>query len=82
MPLTLGEHPDNKEIITLNSGRFGPYIAYNQQFFSLPNKEDIMTLNLEQALEIIAKGGNKKSDKPVNRAKAGPKKAAAKKAKK
>ena len=82
LPLTLGEHPDNKEIITLNSGRFGPYIAYNQQFFSLPNKEDIMTLNLEQALEIIAKGGNKKSDKPVNRAKAGPKKAAAKKAKK
>ncbi len=82
LPLTLGEHPEDKQLITLNSGRFGPYIAYNQQFFSLPNKEDIMTLELDQALEIIAKGGNKKSDKPVTRAKAGPKKAAAKKAKK
>ncbi len=61
LPLTLGEHPDDQQVITLNSGRFGPYIAYNQQFFSLPNKEDIMTLDLGQALEIIAKGGNKKN---------------------
>ena len=66
----------------MNSGRFGPYIAYNQQFFSLPNKEDILTLDLDQALEIIAKGGNKKTDKPATRAKAGPKKATAKKVKK
>ncbi len=61
LPLTLGTHPEDGQIITLGQGRFGPFIAYNQQYFSLPNKEDIFTLELAQALKIIAQGSEKKA---------------------
>ena len=60
MPITLGEHPTDNQLITLNLGRFGPYIAYNQQFFSLPKKEEIFTMDLTTALDIIANDDKKK----------------------
>ncbi|MGB4192130.1 MAG: type I DNA topoisomerase [Rickettsiales bacterium] len=63
-PLVLGKHPDDSETITLAQGRFGPFIAYAQQYYSLPNKEDILTLNLSDALKIISeKTKEPKSDK-------------------
>lgn len=61
LPLTLGEHPEDGELVTLAQGRFGPFIAHNQQYFSLPNKEDIFTMTLEQALRIISEGDKKKA---------------------
>jgi len=63
MPLTLGVHPSDNQLITLSSGRFGPFIAYNQQFFSLPNKADLFTLDLDNALKIIEQGSKKKESK-------------------
>jgi DNA topoisomerase I len=62
LPLTLGVHPDDNQVITLNSGKYGPYIAYNQEFFSLKNKSEIFTLDLQRAIEIIA-SNNKKQTK-------------------
>jgi DNA topoisomerase-1 len=72
MPITLGTHPADDQVITLNSGRFGPYLAYNQQFFSLKDKTEILTITLERALEIIA--SDEKKETPA-------KKTSAKKAK-
>lgn len=60
MPITLGTHPNDDNVITLASGRFGPFISYNQEFYSLKNKEEIFTIDLKRALEIIAQGKNKK----------------------
>ena len=75
LPLDLGTHPDDGNPVTLNSGRFGPYIAYNQMFFSLPEKSDIFTMVLEKAVEVIAQDKKKdKPDKPDKPAKAAPKK--------
>ena len=61
LPLNLGKHPDDGNEVTLASGRFGPFISYNQQFFSLPKKEAILTIDLDDALSIIAEGAKKKS---------------------
>ena len=60
MPMNLGTHPEDGNVITLASGRFGPFIGYNQEFYSLKNKEEIFTLDLKRALEIIAQGKTKK----------------------
>ena len=73
-PLTLGTHPDDDQLVTLGQGRFGPYVAYNQQYFSLPNKEDVMTLEFDQALSIIAEGPKKKSASSVFKKKSAAKK--------
>ncbi len=61
LPITLGEHPQDGQVITLNAGRFGPFIGYNQQFFAIKNKAEIFTIDLARALEIISE----KSEKEV-----------------
>jgi DNA topoisomerase I len=61
MPISLGEHPSDGNLVLINLGRFGPYISYNQLFFSLPNKSDLFTLNLDQAVKIIAEDKKKDS---------------------
>lgn len=53
LPRTLGETPAG-EPVTVNIGRFGPYIRYGQTFVSLKNTDDPHTLSLERALELIA----------------------------
>ena len=51
LPLTLGEH-DNLEI-SVNIGRFGPYVKWGEQFISIPKGEDLSSIDLVRAVEII-----------------------------
>ena len=59
LPKTIGKHPENKEDIKVNIGPYGPYIMWNKKFFSVKN-DDIMTLTVERALEIIREESNKR----------------------
>jgi DNA topoisomerase-1 len=34
-------------------GRYGPYLSYNKQFYSLPKDADVKTLSLDAAVEAI-----------------------------
>ncbi len=52
LPRVLGEHPDTKEKITANIGRFGPYIVHQKDFRSL-KKDDVYEIELPRALEIL-----------------------------
>ena len=56
LPRVLGEHPDTKEQIVANIGRFGPYIAHHTKpkadFRSL-KKDDVYEIELPRALEIL-----------------------------
>lgn len=51
LPRTLGQykHAD----VTVGSGRFGPYIKFNEQFISLPKGVDPLEIALDKAIEII-----------------------------
>ena len=51
LPLMLGEH-DNLEI-SVNIGRFGPYVKWGEQFISIPKGEDLASVDLLRAVEII-----------------------------
>lgn len=51
LPLTLGEH-DNLEV-SVNIGRFGPYVRWGEQFISIPKGEDLSSIDLKRAVEII-----------------------------
>lgn len=53
LPRVLGETPTG-EPVTVNIGRFGPYVRYGKIFVSLKNTDDPYTLSLERALELIA----------------------------
>ena len=52
LPRSLGDDQNNNDII-VNIGRFGPYIKYQDKFYSIKNKADPFTINKDQAFEII-----------------------------
>ncbi|MDO5061136.1 MAG: type I DNA topoisomerase [Actinomycetaceae bacterium] len=54
LPRVLGTHPETGEEITTQNGRFGPYLKHGTDSRSLETEEQIFTLSLEAALEILA----------------------------
>ena len=54
LPKVLGQHPDSKKDITLNSGRFGPYLKCDNKSARLENVEEIFTIGFNRALTMIA----------------------------
>lgn len=54
LPRVLGKHPESGEDITTQNGRFGPYLKHGTDSRSLESEEQIFTLTLEQAIEILA----------------------------
>lgn len=61
LPLTLGEY-ENQEV-SVNIGRFGPYVKFGEQFVSIPKGEDLNTVDLGRAIEIIT--AKQKEDAPI-----------------
>ncbi len=53
LPRELGETEDG-EPVQVNVGRFGPYVKYGRRFASLGPDDDVWTIELPRALEIIA----------------------------
>jgi DNA topoisomerase-1 len=57
----LGDHPEDGKPVTLNSGRFGPYVKWGKVMATVTKSYDAENLSLKDALEIIetkiAKGG-------------------------
>jgi DNA topoisomerase-1 len=51
LPLTLGEHEGQE--VSINIGRFGPYVKWGEQFVSIPKGEDMMEVDMPRAIEII-----------------------------
>jgi DNA topoisomerase I len=54
LPRELGAHPETGEIITASRGRFGPYVKLGDEFRSLEEADDVFTITLERALELLA----------------------------
>jgi DNA topoisomerase-1 len=61
LPLSLGEY-DNAEV-SVNIGRFGPYVKFGEQFVSIPKGEDLWSVTLDRAIEII--NAKQKEDAPI-----------------
>ena len=39
--------------VTVGAGRFGPYVAHDKKYVSIPKGEDPMTVTLQRAIELI-----------------------------
>ena len=59
LPRVLGNHPETGDPITANIGRFGPYIVHQKDFRSL-KEDDVYTIKLPRALEILAEEKKKR----------------------
>jgi DNA topoisomerase-1 len=81
---TVADHPETGDPITIKAGRYGPYVEHQKTKVSLPKDQDIDSLELTDALALLAtKEGSKRKSasaaKKTSAKKAASKKTAAKK---
>jgi DNA topoisomerase-1 len=68
----LGKHPADGQTIALYSGRYGPYVKHGKVNATIPDKDAVDTLTLEEAITLLAA----KSKSPKRRKNARTRKAA------
>ncbi len=54
LPREVGHHPQTGLPIVANIGRFGPYLLHDGKFKSIPKGDDVYTIALPRALEVLA----------------------------
>jgi DNA topoisomerase-1 len=59
LPRQLGLHPDTKKPIVASNGRFGPYLLHDGKFTTLPPEEDLLTIGINRAVEVLANAPQK-----------------------
>ena len=53
LPRNLGVHPDTHEELIAAIGRFGPYIKHGTKFVSVKGDDNVYTITLERAIELV-----------------------------
>ncbi|HTV20448.1 MAG TPA: type I DNA topoisomerase [Polyangiaceae bacterium] len=69
LPRVIGEHPEKKEPVTAQLGRYGPYISCGKDSRSLEKEEDVFSVDLDKALALFAqpktRGNQRKAAEPI-----------------
>ena len=53
LPRTVGQHPETTKVVKAGIGRFGPYVLHDKVYASLGKEDDILTVSLERAVELL-----------------------------
>jgi DNA topoisomerase-1 len=53
LPRTVGKNPENEADITIQNGRFGPYVKCGTESRTIPADESPFTMTLERAIDIL-----------------------------
>jgi DNA topoisomerase-1 len=53
LPRTLGEDPTDGQTIIANNGRYGPYVQKGKDFRNLGNEEQLLSITLDEAVDIF-----------------------------
>jgi DNA topoisomerase-1 len=54
LPRVLGDHPDSGKKIEAGIGRFGPFVRHDGEYRSLSKEDNVLTVDLARALELLA----------------------------
>lgn len=82
LPRDIGDHPETGKIIRAGIGRFGPFVVHDGKFASIPKDEDVMTIGMNRAVDLIAEKAKKDEAKAAKAAEGGDTKKAPTKKKK
>ena len=64
LPREVGLHPETQMAIVANFGRFGPFILHDGTYVNLESAEDVFTIGLNRAVDLLAE---KRAKGPSNR---------------
>lgn len=68
LPREVGLHPETGLKIEAGIGRFGPFLKHQGVFTSLPKGDDVLTIGMNRAVEVIAVAAEKKAKKEAEKA--------------
>ncbi len=54
LPREVGTHPEDGKKIEAGIGRFGPFLKHNNRFKSIPKGDDVMSIGMNRAVELLA----------------------------
>ncbi len=55
LPRTLGAASDGGEAVTVQNGKYGPYVKQGKETRSLDTEEQLFTITLDEALELLSR---------------------------
>ncbi|GAB4173612.1 MAG: type I DNA topoisomerase [Thalassobaculales bacterium] len=61
LPRPLGSDPNTGEEILAGIGRFGPYLKRGSLYKNLPAGEDVLTIGMNRAVELLATAGRREA---------------------
>jgi DNA topoisomerase I len=54
LPRQIGPHPEDGEMVEAAIGRYGPYVKHNKTYANLPDVEEVFTIGMNRAVEVLA----------------------------
>lgn len=54
LPRDIGKHPESGQMIKAGIGRFGPFLLHDGKFKSIPKDDDVLTIGMNRAMEVLA----------------------------
>ncbi len=64
LPREVGIHPESNKPIVANFGRFGPFILHDGTYANLESAEDVFTIGINRAVDILAEKKAKGFSRP------------------
>jgi DNA topoisomerase-1 len=54
LPREIGPHPDDGEMMEAGIGRYGPYVKHGKVYANLPEVDEVFTIGMNRAVEVLA----------------------------
>ena len=65
LPRTVGTHPVTGKVIKAGMGMYGPYVLHEKTYKSLGKEDDILTVGLDRAVELLSQAKVKVEAPPL-----------------
>ena len=59
LPRDIESHPETGDMIQAGIGRYGPYLKYQGRYTSLPSEDDVLTVGINRAVDLLAESAKK-----------------------
>ncbi|MCQ2220428.1 MAG: type I DNA topoisomerase [Prevotella sp.] len=63
LPRNVGEYEG--EMISIGTGRFGPYVLHNHKYISLPKDANPLTFSIDESIELIEQSRNQEKQRHI-----------------
>lgn len=65
LPRELGDHPETGKVVKAGVGRYGPFVVHDGTFKSLKKDDNVLTVDLNRAVELLKEKGKGRSSSAI-----------------